>query len=213
MSTTSHARGDTRQRLLEAAGEVFAERGFRSATVREICQKSKSNVAAVNYHFGDKRRLYEAVLQHAHAWATQGSAVFEESQDAAPERRLRDFIRSMLLKPFDQGRPSWQSKLMIREMIEPTRALDALIEQYFRPRFERLTAIVLELLERKVSTLDVRLCASSVVGQCIHFHRARAVIARLNPEITYTPEDIEMLADHIARFSLAAIENLPSDEE
>ena len=50
-------RTNTRQRVLEAAGEVFAERGFRAATVREICQRAKANLAAVNYHFGDKERL------------------------------------------------------------------------------------------------------------------------------------------------------------
>src|SRR4030095_12192205 len=57
-------RMETRQRLLEAAGEVFAARGFRAATVREICQRAQANLAAVNYHFGDKERLYAAVLQY-----------------------------------------------------------------------------------------------------------------------------------------------------
>ena len=49
---------DTKERLMEVAGQVFAEKGFRDATVREICQRAGANLAAVNYHFGDKERLY-----------------------------------------------------------------------------------------------------------------------------------------------------------
>ena len=56
---------ETRRRLLDAAGEVFAEKGFAKATVREICQKAEANIAAVNYHFGDKEKLYAAVLPTA----------------------------------------------------------------------------------------------------------------------------------------------------
>jgi hypothetical protein len=102
---------------------------------------------------------------------------------------------------------------MMREMIEPTRALDVLIEQYFRPRYERLVGIVRELAGGDLPLRKARLCATSIVGQCIHFHRARAVITRLNPDLTYTAEDLEMLADHIVRFSLAALTHLSSDQE
>src|SRR4051794_36148064 len=54
----------TRERLLEAAGQVFAEQGFRRATVRQICKRANANVAAVSYHFGDKLKLYAAVINH-----------------------------------------------------------------------------------------------------------------------------------------------------
>ena len=62
---------ETRRQLLEAAGAVFAEVGFRDATVREICKRAGANVAAVNYHFGDKETLYLEVLRYTHARALE----------------------------------------------------------------------------------------------------------------------------------------------
>ncbi len=61
----------TKARLIEAAGEVFARRGFRSATVREICSRAGVHVGAVNYHFRDKEGLYTAVLDHLHQTAVK----------------------------------------------------------------------------------------------------------------------------------------------
>ena len=68
-----------RERLLEAAGEVFAERGFRDATVREICKRADMNQAAINYYFGDKKGIYEAVLRYAHRHAVEKHPPGKES--------------------------------------------------------------------------------------------------------------------------------------
>ena len=57
---------ETRQRILESAGKCFAAKGFASTTVREVCAAAGVNVAAINYHFGDKRRLYVEAVKHAH---------------------------------------------------------------------------------------------------------------------------------------------------
>jgi TetR/AcrR family transcriptional regulator, regulator of cefoperazone and chloramphenicol sensitivity len=138
---------ETRQRLLEAAGEVFAERGFRAATVRDICQGARANIAAVNYYFGDKERLYTAVLRYAFSCGLQKyPPLLDLDSNASPERRLRAFIRSFMLRCLAEGSPAWLGKLMEREMAEPTHALDILIHEAFRPLFELLMSIVRELL-------------------------------------------------------------------
>src|SRR5262245_16335507 len=64
-SRTMASSEETRQRLLEAAGKVFAEQG-KDAPVRTILQKAGvKNIAAINYYFGDKDQLYEEVLRYA----------------------------------------------------------------------------------------------------------------------------------------------------
>ena len=62
MLNFTHA-ADTRERLLKAATEVFAEHGFEKATIREICRRADANVAAIHYHFGDKKQLYAAIFE------------------------------------------------------------------------------------------------------------------------------------------------------
>src|SRR5215510_14744096 len=123
---------ETRQRLLEAAGEVFAARGFRAATVREICQRARANLAAVNYNFGDKERLYAAVLQYTFHCAEPSPLDLGLGVEATVEERLQAFTRSPLLSLLAEGRPAWHRKLVTREMGEPTRALDTVVDQIIR---------------------------------------------------------------------------------
>ncbi len=201
--------GKTPHRLLEAAGSVFADRGFRGATVREICRKAGANVAAVNYHFRDKEDLYAAVLSYAHRCALEKyPADGGLPGDASPEERLRTFVRSFLARILDAGRPAWHGKLMAREMAEPTRAMDRLVEEAVRPNAERLAEIVRGLLGPRASRDAVRQCVFSIVGQCLYFHFARPVITRLHPDLKLDEPDRDRLADHIADFSLAALKGI-----
>src|SRR5437016_12481071 len=173
----------TEKRLLEAAGEIFAEYGYRAATVRQICERAAANIAAVNYHFGDKEGLYMAVLRAVHnAHVEKYPPTLGLPAGATPEQRLRAYIRSLLYRIFDEGRPGWHTKIMIREMLEPTRALDMLVEEGARPLHQELSSIVRELLGSAADDEVVRLSALSVMSQCVYYRRVRPVITRLYPQ-------------------------------
>ena len=198
--------GGTRLRLLKAAGEIISRKGFRAATVREICARAGANVASVKYYFGGKKRLYEELLRYA----------FEESlrnyppdpglpHDAPAADRLRAFIRSFILRLHDEGRSSWFGKLMTREMFEPTDALDQIVERAIRPLALLLRDLVRQLAGVDLSEREVLLCGVSISAQCQHFYRARAVVTRVYPELVLDRKGIEDLIDHILAFSLAAI--------
>ena len=200
---------ETRQVLLEAAVAVFAERGFRAASVREICQRAEVNVAAVNYHFGDKESLYAEALKFALRVAhAKYPADLGLTPGATPAARLYAFVHSFLLRIFDEGRASWHGKMMSREMIEPTAALDGLVQEEIRPMSERLSGIIRDLLGRKAGEEEVRQCGMSVVSQCLFYEHCRPVITRLFPDMKFTPSGLERLADHITRFSLSALEQM-----
>jgi TetR/AcrR family transcriptional regulator, regulator of cefoperazone and chloramphenicol sensitivity len=201
---TSHAA--TRRNLLDAAGQVFAESGFRAATVREICQRAGANIAAVNYHFGDKEELYKAVLREAHEVAiAKYPPNLGLTPRATPEERLRAFVQSFLLRIFSEGPSARHGKLMAREMIEPTGALDDIVNENIRPMSVVLKAIIADLLGRKADEKTLRLCAMSVVSQVLFYHHCRPMVTRMFPDMKFNAAGIEELAGHITRFSIAAI--------
>ncbi len=204
------AHDETRRQLLEAAGGVFAEVGFRNATVREICRRACANIAAVNYHFGNKETLYAEVLRHSQQKAFEKyPPLMGLAADAPPEKRLHAFVQSFLLRIFDSGSTAWFGKMMSREMVEPTEALDLLVAERMQPMADLLRSLVAEIVGCSPNSEKVRLCCFSIVSQCVFFHHCRTMISRLFPEQRLDAAAVEHLAGHITRFSLAAMKHLP----
>jgi len=209
--TTTASSADTRERLLEAGGLVFAESGFRAATVRQIVTRAGgANIAAVNYHFGDKEGLYTAVLERfAHEAVAKYPPHGGLPQDAEPEARLHAFVRALLLRIFDKGHQSVHGRLMAWEMIEPTRALSRIVEQVIRPMYGRLCAIVKALAGARATIGQVEAAAKSIVGQCLFYKHCAPVLERLEGRKAEV-KDVDALAGHIVAFSLRGIRGLPA---
>src|SRR5580700_2835311 len=137
--TTTRRRGQTRyseatrDKLLEAAGRAFAERGYAGATVREICKDAGANVAAVNYYFKDKLALYTEVLNEMKraAYVDQIRAALD--QKASPEEILRAVIKARLSGLHGQKRPDWHFRIAAREFAQPTPAMAQVIDKVMRP--------------------------------------------------------------------------------
>lgn len=195
---------ETRARILEAAGAVFAARGYREGTVREICGKAGANVSAVAYHFGSKAELYEAVMRSAQQYAAERYPIAGLAAAAAsdPELALRRFIETMLRRLLDQGRPAWHGQLMTREMAEPSPAFHILSDEMARPMFAECAGILASITGEKPDSERIRLSVSSVIGQCTVHRNARALLKAMHPGARM---DVGVLTDHIARFSLAGL--------
>jgi AcrR family transcriptional regulator len=200
---------ETQDRLLQEAARLFAARGFSKVTVRDIALKARANVAAVNYHFGDKAGLYEAVLKAA-IRVMQGTteAARDAGKDRAPDEQLAAYISIFLQRVFE-GRDSWIHQLMMRELSDPTAALDMVIEQVLRPRLKYLSDVVAALIVCPPDDERVVKCVVSVHSLCLAF-RDNPVAPRLGMA-PMTQEGVEDVARHITRFSLAGIRAIAKD--
>jgi AcrR family transcriptional regulator len=194
----------TRDRLLKVAARLFADRGFRKVTVREISRLAHANVAAINYHFGDKLGLYREVLQGAiDAMRTTTDAAREAGAGRRAEERLRRYIVTFVHRVLGAGDDTVH-KLIQREMHDPTPALDALIEQGVRPRVEYMSGLVTEILKCPPSDPRVLRCVASIQSMVIAY-LPNPIAARLGLAFTPTAAHLDEVAGHIADFSLAGI--------
>lgn len=201
---------ETRERLLHAAAQLFAERGFERVTVRDICREGRANVAAVNYHFGDKLGLYREVLQTAvHAMRGTLEAAQAAGAGGSPEDRIRAYVRVFLDRVVGPDRDSWIQRLMSRELADPTPALDLIVQQAIVPRMAYLSGLMAQILDCPADDERAALGAFSLHAQCV-LVVPNPVAARLYPNFTMTAKAIAGLADHIAMFSIAGIRAMKS---
>ncbi|MCA9070632.1 MAG: CerR family C-terminal domain-containing protein [Planctomycetaceae bacterium] len=197
---------DTRTRLLQAAGLVFAEKGFQRATVREICDAADVNIAGVNYHFGDKRRLYIEAVKRAHQLRTQRVPLPSWSENTSGEIKLRGFIRTLLTRMIASEEAPWQHRLMMQEILHPTQACREMVEDYIRPEFELLLSILAEMMPENVPVARRHQFAFSVVGQCLFYKIGSPVARVLVDEDEFSEHfNVEQLANHISDVCLAAL--------
>lgn len=209
MSRAASADRDTRGRLLAAAGQLFADQGFDRVSVREICREAGANVAAVNYHFGDKAGLYRATLDAA---VSAMERVTTDQKDAgrglSAEARLRSYIR-VLIEHGARDDVAWMRRLLHREMALPTAFADTFMNRGVKPRIAYLSSIVAELMGTPVDDPRVLACVASVHGQC--FIAFPSPIGRRLWPGQKTPDSLAGFAEHITQFSLAGIRAAAAD--
>ena len=197
-------RKSTRAKLIEAALEVFGERGYHNATIQQIVRRAGTNVAAINYHFGGKAQFYGEVVSHALNLDRDAERV--DFGDEPPEEQLRTFVFWFVHHVVGIHKPSSSlEKIHIQEMVNPSPILDTLVETFIRPNHMKLRAIVAALLPDDATEQDIRHHCFSVIGQCLHYKFARPVMDRLYADIEFTEDYVNALAEHISSVSLAGM--------
>ena len=198
----------TRERLLQCAARVFADRGYEEGTVRDVCRLARANVAAIHYHFGSKERLYVETVRWAmslhHEEGTAELVAFAARDDLEPAERLVGTIRRFALGML-APRPSWHLRLVLREIHTPTIAFDTIVREFLAPRFAALERAIEPYLpgaDRKTVALHVM----SVIGQILYHHVAGPVALRFLGEKSYGPALAGRIVDHVAAFTLRSLE-------
>ena len=202
---TNPASADTRQRLVDAAATLFANKGFEHVTVREICKASNANVAAVNYHFGDKAGLYRAVVMMAIEQMRETNELSQRAGEGlSPEDQLRGFVRVFISRLNGDGPTAWIHRLMAREMEQPTEVLELVMHQVLRPRIEYLCGVIAAITGFRPDDPRVMRCVTSLQVQCL-------VAARPIPKPiakSFPAFDVDTMIDHIVDFSIGGMRSV-----
>ena len=204
--------GDTKARLLESACGVFAEKGYSDATIAEICERAGANIAAVNYHFRDKETLYVEAWREAFQRSLEAHPPDGGVPDDAPvEDRMRARILSLMARIMDPQ--CHEFEIVHKEHANPTGLLAEVMRESIEPTQEQFRRIVGELLGEGTTDEQVQLGVMSIMGQCMHLimrQRHREMFSKVGPPPGCAPIEfsIEVMADHIARFSLAGIREM-----
>ncbi len=196
---------NTPQKLVGAGIRVFAKKGYRDATVREICKEAgAANINAVNYYFGSKEKLYREILD------TIFSAYDRFDQEnwgrKTPREQLRSMISNfcnMLYK--NNAFASDITSIFISEMTRPSPFIKELVDTYNRPRIKRHLKMFRDLLGADATDDMARDCLVSVAGQLLYYSFAWPVFSRLFPDYS-ADERYEQWAAHVYEFSVGGIE-------
>lgn len=197
-------------RLLDAAEELFCERGFSGTSVRDIAASAGCNVAAVNYYFGGKDKLYEEVWRrHLIPMRDARIAGIEQVLGRGEgqytlEDLLKTFAETFIGPLVEASRASRLSRLTARECIEQHLPVQMFADEVIKPT---LTAMRTALI-RTCPDLDesrIPLITFSLVGQLMHVVHMRAMFEQGGDDLDLPRLDIEKAIGHIVNFSAAGI--------
>jgi AcrR family transcriptional regulator len=194
-----------RARILDAAGAAFATQGFAGTSVRDICQAAGANIAAVNYYFGDKERLYIEAVKYACQRSSEKFPMPEWSNETKPAQCLYDFIHVFVKRILDPDSKPWQTQLLMRELAQPTAACAEWVAEYVQPMAEKLKSILRNLLPARTPEERVFMIGFSIVGQCLYYKQNRPIGAQLMGQKRFEELTTEAIAKHICDFTAAAL--------
>ena len=211
--TTSHSPSHqnelTRERILDEAEALFANNGYHAVSVREITRQAHCNLAAVNYHFGNKQNLYLEVFRSR--WLPRASRLFQNFReslrnngDSSPNTVVESLARAFLEGPLSADERMRHHKLIFGEFAQPTQAFELVADQVLKPLFTSLLADLRDVMPDTTGDKQMALNAFSILAMVLYFNMARPLITRFLDG--YEEADLKNgLIDHIVEFSLNGI--------
>lgn len=196
----------TRQSLLIVAADIFADKGYRDATVAEICEQAGANIAAVNYHFQNKENLYREAWRYSFAESMAAHPPDGGVPGDAPAAvRLRGMIQAAIRRTADENNREYL--IVHKELASPTGLLGEVMHREIRPLHDRMEAVVRELLGPRADAEQISFCVFGIISQCLNPVLANRLRIEKWERGDGPPgiDNLEAYADHVTKFSLAGI--------
>jgi TetR/AcrR family transcriptional regulator, regulator of cefoperazone and chloramphenicol sensitivity len=204
----------TPQKIIEAAGQVFADKGFNAATGKEICQRAGVNTAAINYHFGGVDSLYTAVLHEARnrLVATEAVVAAVAGRPTA-EAKLEALVTALVRGICKPTRSSWAIRVLGREIVTPSAPAEAFWkDKAMTTRFQILRGIVSELTGLPENHPTVSRGCISVMGPMLMLLvYDRQLLRRIFPRFGFQPKDAPSVVRQFVQHALGGLSAVAAD--
>ncbi|MBN2713744.1 MAG: CerR family C-terminal domain-containing protein [Planctomycetes bacterium] len=207
---------ETKRKLMEAAGPIFALEGYHNAKIADICHLAGANVASVNYYFGSKESLYVQTWIHAFEESLKAYPPDGGVTDTAPaEKRLHGQITALMNRIMDPA--SIDFDIAHKEMANPTGLLSEAMHTYLAPLREQMINVIKEILGEGSTPQQVQLCEMCIKSMCFgplmrerHMKNSpnKCKMAGPPPLIDVNIADI---VEHILKFSVAGIREIKKE--
>ncbi len=195
----------TKERILEKAESLFAEKGFHGVSIREITTAAKCNMASVHYHFNSKLNLYLEVFRSR--WIPREKQMYDaflaslEGEEAPePGKVLTALANAYLKGPMSDEESRRHRQLIVREMQTPTEAFKLAANETMRPLFTTLYNLLKPSLHNGSDgnlTFDIM----SIFGITLYLNYSRPMVSQITGK-EYDDTFKSLLIDHMVRFSL-----------
>jgi len=199
----------SREKLLEVAERLFAEKGYTGTTIREITREAKCNIASVNYHFGSKKNLYltvfkERFLPRARLIRETFYKLLKKEKEKTPETVIRAFAKAFFLGPIPREERIISHRLVAREMNQPSEAFNLILKELFEPFFHEIINILSKFFPEKEK---LRLAVLSIHAQVLYFNFNRLAVEHFCKR-KFDEKFLNEVIEHIVKFSLEGIKGI-----
>ena len=209
---TNPAPDNTRDRLLAQAEQLFAQKGFAAVSVREITAAADTNLAAINYHFGNKMNLYLSVFKERWVPRTYGIRKFFKeslSKKSTPDTSdiIRAFATAFLEGAMTDDERRCHIHLMLRELTHPTEAISVVVEEVIRPMHHDIREMIRPSLPESINLEQLTLSIFSIISMILYFEFAQPVVSLvMNQEFDLKFKS--RIIDHIVSFAMDGINGI-----
>ncbi|MBN2183031.1 MAG: CerR family C-terminal domain-containing protein [Sedimentisphaerales bacterium] len=197
------------ERLLDAAEELFCERGFKGTSIRDIAASAGCNIASVNYYFGGKNNLYiEVWRRHLIPMRDARIASIERVMSKNGRIELEDLLKSFadtfVGSMVDPDKASRLSKLMAREYIDRHLPASIFVDEVMTPTMDAMRAAIIKTCP-DLDESKVLMVIFSLIGQLVHLVHVSAIFEQGEENLDLPVLDTSEAIEHIVKFSIAGI--------
>lgn len=204
--------------LTISAGTLFAEHGYDKVTTRMIADKAGVRLSAIHYHFTNKEELYIEAFRYAHDKDNKVDfleVLAEQPDRGNTEAGQAEIIRITVKRYFDNiinpSRPTWETQLLVREIVSPSSALPALAEKFIGFNVKNSEKFC-QRIRPTMNSAERAIWADTLFSHLFLYILARRQIEAARGKEWLSEEFFATAAKMIARYMILELE-LPLPEE